>query len=82
MSLHDTGSYQINAGFREIKQFREGEVVATITEREATGHRSFKIGKEFTKRGELKYSSFLSPQHLNDAIVVLGRVREFLDAGN
>jgi hypothetical protein len=69
-----------NAGFREIKEFREGEVVATITEREATGHRSFKIGKQFTKQGELKYSSFLSPQHLDAALVVLGKIREFLDA--
>jgi len=72
-------SASINSeGFTDIHEIRRGEVVATITERTATGHRSFKIGKTFQKRGEDKYSSFLSEHHLPDVFDVLSEVEAFL----
>lgn len=66
------------SNFEEIDVFREGEVVCVVTENRRTGARTFMIGKEFARDGELVRSSFLSPRHVDDARRILSKIEEYL----
>ena len=67
------------SAFVDVKEFRKGEVVATITERKATGFLSFKLTKEYKMGSDTRQSAFLSHHHLEDARHLMGLVESYFN---
>jgi len=67
--------------FREVKVLQDPDgVVAVISERVATGHVSFMLGREFDRAGETRRSSFLARRHIDGARRLLDTLEGELDA--
>ncbi|MBT8453024.1 MAG: hypothetical protein KJO40_13730 [Deltaproteobacteria bacterium] len=66
--------------FREVEIIRDPDgVVAIVSERKATGHVSFMIGREFDRAGDICRSSFLARRHIAGARRLLDALEDRLD---